>query len=72
MKRSEMVQKIAAKIASFKGDLPPSRNDDFVASAILTLISEQGMLPPPFTYIPGNPDMPSSLGSGKKHEWESE
>jgi hypothetical protein len=49
MKRSEMVKKIATKIVSFKGDLPPSRNDEFVASATLRTLEELGMKPPPYT-----------------------
>lgn len=46
MKRSEMVEEIAKVIARFRGDLPPSRNEHFVASAIIEKMKELGMQEP--------------------------
>lgn len=42
------------------------------AASIIDALIEVGMLPPPYTYIPGNPETPSFIGSAMKHAWEPE
>ncbi len=71
MKRSEMVEKIAVVIARFKGDLPVSRNDEFIASAVLALMEEEGMKPPGILLKDGSAHQEGYYPDGMPvSEWE--
>jgi hypothetical protein len=73
MKRSEMLEKIAMKIASFKGDLPVSRNDLFIASAVLKIVEENGMKPPIYMNNEQEVDYDTGDTWQKQHQtWEPE
>lgn len=71
MKRSDIILNIASEIVMFNHNINFGTAQD-MAEVILIRIEKDGMLPPSYTYIPGNPDIISSIGSGRKNEWEPE
>jgi hypothetical protein len=72
MKRSDAIDSIVYHCLSWDGLDTSGVPVEEIANDVLTHLEKLGMLPPRYTYIPGNPDIISELGSGIKHEWEPE